>query len=234
MRSVLKSTSRVLYQYSMICGGVYYSENTLDLLGYTPDFLLQNPKCWHDSIHQNDLEMVDNVLLSIRPGRSYELQYRFRHAEGRWIWLRDSFSATSGDSGEVLVEGVVNDVTTAKIFEAAMAGSPSVKALAEDEISDIVICLDVNREIKWMNMAALRMRSGKTGLFTGIQCSEYWNHTAEDCEKCPMKRTLETGVPHEEEIATSDGTRWLVKASAIRDENDEIVGVVEARHQLNI
>ncbi|GAI07954.1 unnamed protein product, partial [marine sediment metagenome] len=63
---------------------------------------------------------------------------------------------------------------------------------------------------------------------TGKHCYEIWHNRDEHCEDCPGLRAIETGEFQQAEIANPDGRRWMIRASPVKDESDEVIGIVES------
>jgi len=116
-RRVTEGTSGVVYTYAVGSGGAYYSSNVAQILGHSRESLLSQPMLWHDSIHPDDVGHVDEILASMAPGQTYEVEYRIQRASGDWIWLRDRFSVQNGEPGAMVVDGVAVDVTETKQAE---------------------------------------------------------------------------------------------------------------------
>ncbi|MBL7040326.1 MAG: PAS domain S-box protein [Pirellulaceae bacterium] len=116
-RRVTEGTSGVVYTYAADSGGAYYSSNVAQILGHSRKSLLSQPMLWHDSIHPDDVGHVDEILTSMAPGQTYEVEYRIQRASGDWIWLRDRFSVQDGEPGAMVVDGVAVDVTETKQAE---------------------------------------------------------------------------------------------------------------------
>ncbi|MBS3817425.1 MAG: PAS domain S-box protein, partial [Candidatus Thermoplasmatota archaeon] len=63
--------------------------------------------------------------------------------------------------------------------------------------------------------------------FKGKKCYEVWGTGDELCEGCPVKKTIDTGTGHEGERKDEEGNHWLIRASPEKNEEGEVVGVVE-------
>ena len=116
-RRVTEGTSGVVYTYAADSGGAYYSSNVAQILGRSRESLLSQPMLWHDSIHPDDVGHVDEILASMAPGQTHEVEYRIQRASDDWIWLRDRFSVRHGEQNAMVVDGVAVDVTETKQAE---------------------------------------------------------------------------------------------------------------------
>jgi len=70
---------------------ITYVSNTIEeITGYTPEQFIQDPRFWVKHIHPGDRKQV-LAKLSIPPERNnYRLEYRFRIADGSFIWFSDT------------------------------------------------------------------------------------------------------------------------------------------------
>ncbi|KJS29747.1 MAG: histidine kinase [Desulfatitalea sp. BRH_c12] len=70
----------------------------------------------------------------------------------------------------------------------------------------------------------------------GDTCFRAYKGRERPCESCPVQETFRDGRSHytEESGINKDGTQsyWLVRTSAIRDENDRIVAAMEISHDI--
>jgi PAS domain S-box-containing protein len=117
-RRLVEHSPELLYRLSLRGGGCYYSARVQDVLGYTSETLLTNPTLWHDSIHPDDLPVVDKAIAKAAKGKPFDLEYRIRHASGEWIWLHDRSMQLRHESGTLLViDGLALDITARKRAE---------------------------------------------------------------------------------------------------------------------
>jgi len=110
-RRLLKNLPEIVYSFSNKAGGLYYSPRVENVLGYSPEHLSEHPLLWHDSIHPDDLPMVDKAIADLQSGKNFDLQYRIRDANGSWHWFHDRNMVIQGESGEFTVDGLATDIT---------------------------------------------------------------------------------------------------------------------------
>lgn len=110
--------------------------------------------------------------------------------------------------------------------EKSLRSSEQEKELILDNLLEHVIYYDTNMNIKWANRSACIATSLDHNLIKGKRCYEIITQRDTSCPGCPVVKTLETGLPHENEVATVDDKVWRVRAYPVRDD-DKVVGVVE-------
>ncbi len=95
----------------------YMSGGCEVLTGYPPEALINSDRLTYaDLIVPEDREQVwQNVQVSVRENRPFELMYRIRTAQGEEKWVLERGRGNFSESGELLgVEGFITDVTREK------------------------------------------------------------------------------------------------------------------------
>jgi len=101
----------------------WISRNVSNVLGYDAEAALE-PDWWSRNVHPEDVaqsDMDDAITLS----QGWVLaEYRFRHADGHYLWLLDERRLVNGDDGKLReIVGAVLDITERKTAEAALKES---------------------------------------------------------------------------------------------------------------
>ncbi len=105
--------------------------------------------------------------------------------------------------------------------------SEKEKSLILDTTEELIVYQDTNFNIKWVNRAAAKSVNKEIDELIGKKCYDIWHDREEPCERCPVKRALETGEQEEGEISSPEGRSWLIRATPDLDEEGEIKGMVE-------
>lgn len=123
-RHLINVMPDVVYSFDPTSGGAYYSPSTLRILGYSSEYLLEHPLCWHNSIHPEDLAKVTSAIENFKAGVPFNIEYRFHHAAGHWIWINDRSINISESKVELTrIEGIAKDITARKQTEEALEKS---------------------------------------------------------------------------------------------------------------
>ena len=99
----------------------FVSNNALHMLGYRPEEMVADPNFWFDHIHPDDAPNIFSslALVFVEGQRTYE--YRFRSADGRYLWLHDNLRLIRDAQGRPLeVIGSMTDITARKEMEQAL------------------------------------------------------------------------------------------------------------------
>jgi PAS domain S-box-containing protein len=99
---------------------VFVSPHVQRIGGYTAEELYRaGPSAWFGRVHPDDLPMVQKHFAALfgGPGRTFDLEYRLQHKDGRWIWLHDRAVTTYEAHGVTYAYGIYTDITDRKRAE---------------------------------------------------------------------------------------------------------------------
>jgi PAS domain S-box-containing protein len=77
----------------------FVSDNVDPIMGFSPWEMLEDPKFWSLRLHPDDAPRVFQEMSPMLERGGGTLEYRFRHRDGRYIWIQDSFRVIRDDSG---------------------------------------------------------------------------------------------------------------------------------------
>ncbi|MCD4773341.1 MAG: PAS domain S-box protein, partial [Bacteroidales bacterium] len=173
----------IIYKYSNERGGLFWSNNVKDILGFSPDEIINDPFIWANSIHPDDKENVRKAIEENKKGVDYNIEYRIKTKQGKWIWLHDYFINKSQIGDEIIIEGHATDITERKQSEKDLRESEEkFRAISESAIDSIFI-KDVNSKYIHVNPAMEKLFGltasdliGKTDIeLFGKEAGEYLN-----------------------------------------------------------
>src|SRR5436190_23185694 len=104
----------VLYscKVSEDCGTIAVTDNVRAVLGYVPEDFTGDPSFWAVRVHPEDSERVFQEMPRLFREGVQTVEYRFRRADGSYVWLRDHMQLECGDDGGPLrILGSWLDVT---------------------------------------------------------------------------------------------------------------------------
>ncbi len=108
----------------------------------------------------------------------------------------------------------------------ALHASEKEKTAVLNAMTEIVTYLDRDKRIIWANHAAAQRMGISAEEMPGRSCHELWHHPENLCNQCPVSKSIESGKTEEEEIESDDGRAWLSRAYPVKDDHNEVIGIV--------
>lgn len=102
------------WDYDIQTKQVFFSGHTMAMLGYADHDKDDTIDFWYQSIHPDDLEGVKRAMEYHLDRRTpeYSIEYRFRKANGEYLWVADHGQAHFDDKGTpVRLAGVTEDIS---------------------------------------------------------------------------------------------------------------------------
>jgi PAS domain S-box-containing protein len=99
-------------------GATFVSENVVQQFGYSPADFTTDPGFWRDRIHPEDQDRVFTELIHLFDNGHHSHEYRFRHQDGNYRWVRDDLRLIRDVAGNPLeLVGSWLDITHQKELE---------------------------------------------------------------------------------------------------------------------
>jgi PAS domain S-box-containing protein len=159
LQHILASNPAVIYTCNPTgdCATTFISENVKAELGYESRQFTQNREFWIDHIHPDDVPHVKAEFAKLVEQGSHVLEYRFRHKNGGYRWMRDELRLLFGEEGKsVEVVGSWTDITDMKQAEEALRKSEQqFRDLIEN--SPIGISIFQDKQFVYQNPEQLRI-----------------------------------------------------------------------------
>src|SRR6476661_9880460 len=96
----------------------FVSENLRAIMGYTTQEMTTDPKGWPERLHPDDARRAFGEMLPLIGRGGGSIEYRFRHRDGHYIWIQDTFKVVYDDAGRPLEHvGAWADITKRKQAE---------------------------------------------------------------------------------------------------------------------
>lgn len=114
---LVNASPAVLYSCKVAgdCGTIAVTENVKAMLGYGPEDFISDPSFWAVRIHPEDGARVFEEMPRLLRDGAQTIEYRFRRADGTYIWLRDQMRLERDDDGHPLrILGCWLDITGQK------------------------------------------------------------------------------------------------------------------------
>ena len=117
----------------------FVSENLQSIMGCTPREMLDDPNFWASHLHPEDSSRVFAEVDKLIGQGGGTIEYRFRHRQGHYIWIQDTFKVTHDEAGRPLeIVGSWADITNRKLAEAELQKAKEAAEEATQVKSDFL------------------------------------------------------------------------------------------------
>jgi len=218
---LLSATSSVTYSARPYgdFGATFISSNVTNLLGHTPEDFIVDPTFWRDNIHPDDVGTVERGLGELFERGSHTIDYRFRHKDGTYRYMRD-VARVVRDAAKQPVEivGYWIDVTEQALAQEALRTSEAnFRALIER--SSMAILVQRDGRVVYVNPAAAAMFGyGECAELVGRDVLELSHPDDRELIRARMAHTDVNGAtpPRERRMLRRDGRVFVGEGEAFR------------------
>jgi PAS domain S-box-containing protein len=181
-----------------------------------------------DSAGQDLRTLIEGVVHNPDLYARYENENVRKNGDPVWVmWANRALFDEEGKVCGVL--GIGTDITARKRAEDALRKSEQEKAAILDSLRYVAVeYLDPEMRVIWTNSATEYVFSLTPDELKGKKCYEAIHGLSEPCPGCTAIKALQTGEPHEGEIAKADGRTWMVSSNPIKDPSGKVTNVVHA------
>lgn len=115
----VKGSHEGVWDWNIQTGSVYFSDRSLEMLGYAPNEVASAQETWREGIHPDDWPRVRQSLqLHLKERVPYDVEFRKQAKDGEYRWFRSRGAAVRNAWGEpTRMAGSVSDITDRKILE---------------------------------------------------------------------------------------------------------------------
>lgn len=189
--------------------------NSEAICGYTRDDLESGLVLWRDRVHPDDQEQRDAVIARLRAlSDTAVLEYRIRHKDGRWIWVRDHMrSIFSNDDVFETIDGVIFDITDRKRAEEQLNETATLlDSVIENVPTMIFLKRATDLSFAMINRAGEQLLGIKREDLLDRTDYDFFPRAQADHFTAADRETLTSGketYTPEETVATRNGNRVL-------------------------
>lgn len=125
LRLLVRAASIGFWDWDIRKDAVYHSPEWKRQLGYADDEITDAMNEWQDRLHPDDKLRVQAVVEEFvkKPRPNYETEFRLRHRDGSYRWIRSQGVLMAENGAPVRLLGVHVDVTANKQREAELRAS---------------------------------------------------------------------------------------------------------------
>lgn len=211
LRCLSLATNDAIWEWNILDDTVVWSEGYNTLFG-RPGATEETMNSWKGCIHSDDVESITKALEStIASGGDYwEGEYRFRHADGHFLYVHDRGRVMRNSRGEpVRMLGGMTDLTEAKQAEAKLREQATLLEKAKDAI----LVRDLEHNILFWNRGAEQLYGWTAEEAIGCSIATLLYNSTEPFEEA-TRTVLEKGEwSGEIEQFNKEGKRKTVEGS---------------------
>ena len=215
----------------------FVSENLQAIMGYAPQEMTTDPKCWPDRLHPEDRKRVLDELFPLLEKGGGAIEYRFRHRDGRYVWIQDTFKVIQDEAGRPLeLVGAWADITERKQAEQAhLAANVELQETRRylirliDSSTDAIISTDKEGNVVLFNEGAETLLGYRAEEVIGRRVTEFYGGEERAKEVVrEMRKRGGTVSAFGSVLRAKDGSSIpvLISASFLFDEEGREVGTV--------
>jgi len=124
----------------------YISPNIEKIYGYSPKEIYKTKgRLFFDKIHPDDNNNIKKLYsLLFTEGKRFDVEYRIKRKDGKWIWLHDRATSVYDEKGIKYATGLFSDITNKKLSEEKLKNSEQRNAALLNAIPDVMFVHDNN------------------------------------------------------------------------------------------
>ncbi|MGK7393360.1 MAG: PAS domain S-box protein [Candidatus Cyclobacteriaceae bacterium M3_2C_046] len=154
----LEGSGDGIWDYDIITGGIYFSDQFKYLLGYQPDEFSDQLEAWERQVHPDDIEICDKALHQHLEGETevFISEHRVKHKSGKYIWMlaRGKIFDYDEQGNPIRFIGTYSDINDRKEMENTLRESEEKYRGLVEAMHDGVVLQDQHGRFVTCNKAA--------------------------------------------------------------------------------
>ncbi len=202
-----------LWDWNLAEGRIFWSKSMYDILGLKPEARLLGFADVSSRIHPDDGRLDDFVEELLSGGRdAFDQEFRMRHEDGHWVWLRARAALAPGSSLEAPhLVGIVFDISRQKMLDKLSSDAEVRLKDAIENISEAFVLWDTDSMLVLCNSKYQQFHSLPASVCVP---GTHYNVVASASKEPVIKQYLpgqindKSGGARSVEVQLGDG-RWL-------------------------
>ncbi|MGQ7794040.1 PAS domain-containing sensor histidine kinase [Faunimonas sp. B44] len=134
-----------LWDWDLSRGALFWSQSMYEILGLVPRNKLLSIGDVVELVHPDDIDLLSLANALVRAGKgTVDQEFRMRHVDGRWIWIRARAEVVCDADEEPHLVGIAVDVTEQKRMQEASRMADIRLRDAIEAISEAFVLWDAN------------------------------------------------------------------------------------------
>jgi hypothetical protein len=175
-QALCQACEGMVYEYLHPAGLIIWAEQCRQVLGYSPEEMGSDIQSWQACVHASDRPWVVAARESaLFAGESLCLEYRVRHRNGSYLWVRDRNCVRRDyKDGSLHVVGYLRDITEAKKREEEIG---QARRAIDSSINGIAL-VDPQGQLTYVNNSFLKLMGyDRPEDLLGKQVGVFWKHS---------------------------------------------------------
>ena len=219
-------------------GGSWVSEQIDVICGFTAKQFMSDFSLWASRLHPDDRERTLAEFETLPDASKVQVEYRWQHGNGRYIWLQDSaVLVRNDDSSPKEIIGTWLDITAKKEAEAALVKSEFEWTYAMDFFEDAIYLIDLDDKIIRANKAFYQLTGLSAEKTIGQDVGDIIHPDGEEkpCPVCRARRERrDVMIPMEADHPDNPTTVPIeVMVKVIRNQANEATAILMGIHDLS-
>lgn len=227
---VIVYTCDVFFPYS----AKFISTNLTKILGYSVEEFLTTPNFWVDHLHPEDHDRVFANYSQLYFSGMQLHDYRFKHQDGSWKWIRDELYMIPGMNGNSIeVIGYRSDITESREKEVALSESRNLLKTIVDTVPAGIFWKDKGLHYLGCNPNFAKDAGVESPreIIGKVDYDLSWTKEQAELYRTEDRQVIDSGIPklnYEELRNISDGKAIWLQTSKIplRNTRQEVIGVL--------
>lgn len=232
LQRITGNLSDIIFELDKEGSLIYISPSVEKVLGYKAEDILKNPQSIISSFSPESnmikqiREFTNNYHLK-DSSQDIDFETSCYHNNGNLFWVRVRIIPFY-EPDHVIggFHGVVEDITNKKMVEESLRKLEEEKALFINSTTDLIAFHEPDLRIVWANNKAYNLEGDNKSII-GRYCYEIHHGYNKPCKDCPLIKARETKMPQEGEITTQNNKTYFVRGYPIKDEKDNVTGILE-------
>ncbi len=147
----------------------YISPRIKELLGYTPQEWEAGDYLWKNSLHPDDRDrVIAEDIRTNETGEPFRIEYRLRHRDGHYVWIKEDASIIIGEDGTPLFwHGILLNITQQKHAEESIKANEGSYRGLFNSVTQAIYIQDKEGRFLDVNDGAITMYGYPRDFFIG-------------------------------------------------------------------